>query len=320
MKNLSIILLCLFIGVLSTNAQERYFDERSVFSMHYLYPELINPGAIGFDDYNNLMLNYRNTWSGFDDAPSSINLMYNGPIADKLGLGVQVFRDNYGALTTTKGALGASYRIESETNKLGLGITAEYIDHSVSSSNLGGGELTDPEVLRRLDGVQFFDVSFGLHGRYLDNIIYGVSLPSLVSATITSSDTSSVDKEFGFLAQLGYEWAIPEYGMTVVPMITVKNLMFTPFHTDLNLTAKFLDDKLVGGLGYTIGGDEKLSFLIGTSIKDISLYYSYNSSTSEFQKYNNGSHELTLGYKFGRVSRNVSNSSIEKKEMIDLDN
>lgn len=298
MKKILIIIVAFIIISNTADAQKRYFDERGIFSMHHLYPVIINPGAIGANDYGQVFLNYRNSWSDFDGSPNTVNLSYDGPIADKLGLGIQVLNDSYGALNTTKGVVGASYTIKSAENTLGLGITAEYIQHKVSTGDFLPETLEDPEVFSRLDGTQFFDVSFGLYGRYQESLIYGVSFPSLVSAMISDGDDIEEASEFGFIGQVGYELKIEEYGMVLTPMLTFKNLMFTPFHTDINVNAKFLDDRLVGGLGYTVGGDNRLSFLIGTNIRNLSLYYSYNSSSNDFQTYNNGSHEVTLGYKF----------------------
>ena len=61
----------------------------------------------------------------------------------------------------------------------------------------------------------------------------------------------------------------------------------------------FLDDKLTGGIAYTIGGDKRLGFLIGTTIEALTLNYMYNVSSAEFQTYNNGAHEISIGLRFG---------------------
>ena len=69
-----------------------------------------------------------------------------------------------------------------------------------------------------------------------------------------------------------------------------------PFLIDLNLKFSFLDEQLVGGLGYTIGDDSKASLLLGTRIDRLRFYYSYDVNIGDFQNHNNGSHELTLVY------------------------
>jgi hypothetical protein len=75
--------------------------------------------------------------------------------------------------------------------------------------------------------------------------------------------------------------------------------MNTPTHIDLMGKFGFLDDKLTGGIAYTLGGDKRLGFLIGTSVESLRINYMYNVSSAEFQTYNNGSHEISLGLRFG---------------------
>lgn len=291
---LAAVLSVLFVTVYG---QSRYFDERAAFTMHNFYPELINPGAYGFDDDHEVMLNYRNAWAGFDGSPSTINLAYDGMLVDRLGLGIQVLNDNYGALATTKGLVGTSYNIASPMNKVSFGISAEYIQHKVKSGDLLPGDLSDPKVQEALDGAQFFDISLGAYGKYDNKITYGLSFPSVASIMISDLDKET-SRNFGLIGQVGYDFMVENYGFVLTPMITVKALNNTPLHTDINLNGRFLDDKLIGGLGYTVGGENRVSFLLGTNVGGLSLYYSYNASNHEFQTYNNGSHEFTIGYTF----------------------
>ena len=69
--------------------------------------------------------------------------------------------------------------------------------------------------------------------------------------------------------------------------------------TFYSLVTLFLDDKLVGGVSYTVGADKRLGFLIGTKLEKFNLYYSYNTSSNLFQDYNNSSQELMIGMNFG---------------------
>jgi len=85
----------------------------------------------------------------------------------------------------------------------------------------------------------------------------------------------------------------------MTPGIIMKKLSNVPTHIDLNLNFGFLQDKLIGGVTYTVGADKRLGFLIGTKIENLNFYYSYNTSSNVIQDYNNGSHEVTLGFNFG---------------------
>ncbi|MBK8624499.1 MAG: PorP/SprF family type IX secretion system membrane protein [Saprospiraceae bacterium] len=155
MKTINIIKsIFVLFGMLSismmVNGQSRYFDERYIYTQAHLSPQLINPGAIGSQMTQNILINYRNKWSGIEGAPTTVTLSYNGPVGNRLGIGVNVLSDRFGELQTTKGALGLSYTIETENNKVGFGISAEYIKHALSG--FGNADPNDPVFGRALAG------------------------------------------------------------------------------------------------------------------------------------------------------------------------
>jgi type IX secretion system PorP/SprF family membrane protein len=290
------VLTIIFSVSWAMHGQSRYFDERYIYTQAQLNPQLINPGAIGSALKHQILVNYRNKWSGIDGAPHTLTLSYNGPAGNRLGIGVNVLSDKFGSLETTKGAVGVSYMIKSTTNQVGFGISGEYIKHALS--NLGNADPGDPLFPKALQGAEFFDASFGLYGIYMDKLSYGIALPSVVSARISDIDSVSANRVTGFILQCAYKLDIQE-DITMTPGVIVKRLANVPTHIDLNLNFGFLQDKLLGGVSYTIGADKRLGFLIGTKIEKLNLYYSYNTSSHLIQDYNNGSHELTLGFNFG---------------------
>jgi len=304
----AIFTIALAAVCISAQAQERYFDERGVYTQHFLYPSLINPGAMGMGDQQ-VLVNYRNSWADFDDSPRTVTIAFNGPVGNRLGFGAQLIRDSYGALGTTKGQMGLSYNIDSPTNQIGFGLSAEYIQHGITGGLSGGG--LDPEdelILRRLDGTQFFDVSFGVYGLYQGKLIYGISFPSLISSRLTEVG-SDAGRDLGYIVQLGYKLESPSTGITLTPTMALKTLMNTPTHVDLNATFGFLDDQLIGGVGYTLGGEKRLGFLIGTKVEKLQINYSYSVSSHEFQQYNNGGHEISLSLGLGDNAASSSNTA-----------
>lgn len=302
------VLFFLSIGHQYLNAQvERYFDERYIYAHSFLQPVLINAGATGFHGGHQLMVNYRNQWSTFEDAPKTITLGYDGVLVDRLGIGVQFMQDNFGSLTSSKGLLALSYKINSATNDISFGLATEYIQHGLNTKS-SSDEIFDPnDPLYRLrnEGASFLDVSFGVFGKYLDKFTYGISLPSLISSRI-DNDNGDTERSLGFIANLGYRIE-SSTGISIEPSMILKRLNKVPTHIDLNAKLGFLDDKFTGGVSYTIGADKRLGFLIGFAIDKLNLYYTYNSSMQNFQTYNNGSHEIT-------VSLNLSRQN-DKKEM-----
>ena len=304
MKNLILIIVCV-LGVGALSAQnERYFDERYISGLSFLNPVIVNPGATGNDMNHHVFLSYKNNWASFEGSPKSLILSYDGPVADRLGVGAMLLTDSYGDLRTTKFQGSVSYTIDTPTNKIGFGLSAEYIQHGLSSDVFTDPLLEPGDVLinDRIAGSNFFDVSFGIYGLYNDKLIYGLALPSLVSSRIDDGD-SSTEREIGYLFNVGYKIDDLDSDLVLEPSIWVKKLMNVPFHADINVLARFLDDKLRGGITYTVGADEKLGFLIGTNVNAMHFTYSYSASRHEIQTYNNGAHELSVRFDLQSIAK-----------------
>lgn len=310
-KNILASILALSFTALAFNetfAQERYFDERYIFKQAFLNPVLINPGATGANGDHNLLLNYRSNWASFgDESVQTVTLSYDGAVADRLGFGAMFLQDNFGALQLTKGQLSFSYTIESDINRIGFGLSTEYIQHSLNSADVDDViiDRDDPLYQQRRAGTQFFDASFGIFGLYDKKITYGLSLPSLISSRIDDIDSDN-ERDLGFMLHLGYLIESQSTGIDFEPSMIVKKLNQTPTHVDLNLRLGFLEDKFQSGITYTLGGDKSLGFLLGFAIDRLNLFYTYNTSMHEFQSYNNGGHELSARFSLGSDSKKTT--------------
>lgn len=294
------ILIIIGVGINMVSAQSRYFDERAVYGHQIIAPYLVNPGAIGANEHSEVMVNYRNKWSDFDGSPSTITFAYAGPVGNRLSLGAQLMRDKFGVLESSKGEFGLAYTIDSEVNRVSFGISTSYVQHR-ASGDFGTTNLDDPVLIRRLDGDQYFEASFGIFGRYNDALSYGISLPSLVSSRINNdSALEEYEPGFGYIINLGYDFATSDGQIKLMPAIFIKSLNNVPTHVDLAMRLSFLDDRFTGGLTYKLGQDNTLGFLIGTRVDALNLFYSYNITNQQFQSYNNGVHELTLRVDIGR--------------------
>jgi len=197
--------------------------------------------------------------------------------------------DSYAAFTTTKGIVNLSYTIESAVNKLGFGISGEYIQHGLSSRDLINTlvDRSDQEIVNRLDGYSFFDASIGVYGMYDNKISYGLTLPSLISQRLGGDGDSGQDREIGFIASVGYKLDIPDKDISFEPSVYAKKLLFVPFHVDINLKADFLDEQLTAAITGSIGGESRLGFLVGTQVTMLitSPLMSFSSITMDLMNY-----------------------------------
>ena len=123
-----------------------------------------------------------------------------------------------------------------------------------------------------------------------------MSFPNIVKQRIEeiSGEVNLDNGSFPYAAYFGYRHNVKNYNFTIEPSVMIRDLRYSPFLVDLNVKLAFLDEQLIGGLGYSIGDNSRAALLLGTRLDDLKFYYSYDVSLGDFQKHNNGSHELTL--------------------------
>lgn len=284
-------------------------QEEAVYTQYFINPAWVNPAYTGFDNDHNLFLNYRNQWADFDGSLRNYSANYHGAVTDRIGLGVLVGVESIGEFEDFRAGLSYAYRFGEETDwKMSIGLNTEYESYSVNGSILSNPNIdpSDPILAEALDGVQFFNVGAGFYGEYDERFFVGLSLPKMINARIDDVDYGEDENEFFryFTFMAGYRIDIEDYDIKLEPSIFMKRLENVDFQFDANLKALFLDEQLIGGITYSNGTGDRLGFLIGTQLQAFRLYYSYDVSFQQYQDYANGSHELTLGFKWGGTNSN----------------
>jgi type IX secretion system PorP/SprF family membrane protein len=238
--------------------------------------------------------------------------MYNGPVGDKLALGGGVFSEKIGSMNVFKLQLNYAFRFKLQKAKIGLGLSTQFLRQQIDPSLLDNG-LVDKrdEVLENMvNGQQIFDASIGAHLLYDDRFFVSLALPNTVRARLDdvptggSNPNPSTSSNTGlfshYILQVGYIVHVASQNFKLIPSLTMRSILNTPNQIDLNLQARFLDDKLIAGLtvrpSLTSQKTDKGAsvFLLGTKFKQFQLFYSYDVSFSNFQRYNSGSHELSI--------------------------
>jgi type IX secretion system PorP/SprF family membrane protein len=299
-------LFSLIFGAFAVGA---FAQEQAIYTQYQLFPILVNPGYTGFQDEHEFLGNVRSTYTGFPGKPTAYTLMYSGPVGDKLALGGGIFSENIGDINTLKLQFNYAFRFRVQKTRIGLGLSTEFLNRR-ANPDLLSNPLVDPndDVLENLtDGEQIFDASVGAHILYDERLFVSVSLPNTVRAQLDDVPVES-DEQRGsvfqhYIFQLGYILDLKKQGFKLIPSLAFRQIRDTPFQVDLNLQGRFLEDKLIAGVTYRPStSNASASFLVGTKYKALQLYYSFDMSFSRFQKYNNGSHELSVAITLPRKS------------------
>ena len=295
MKKILLLIALFAIARLATAQDE------AIFSHYNIMPVLINPAAAGFGDLHQFQLNARAQWSGFVDAPTTYSAQYNGPLGNNFGLGVGVLTESAAQMNRMRAHLNYAFRFKvSDMVKLSAGFSAEYqqmrLENGIAANVFF--QEGDQVIEDFMDGRGVFDASIGFFSSFNENTKVGLAFTNLVRSRISNigaqGNNESVLSYYLFYAS----HSIVMDEMTLEPSLLVRNVRDVPSQLDINLKASFLQETLTTGLSYRSLGS--LGILLGTKLSTFEFYYSYDVFFQNFQKYNDGSHEVTVALSFGR--------------------
>ncbi len=307
MKKLIILIISVAYFCNTSNAQEE-----AVF-MHYTFnPVLINPAATGFDpEHNNIFINIRSSWAGFPDAPKTYALSYNGAIGTRLGLGGMIYSENVAALSRYRAQLSYAFKFQVKDVNMSFGLSTEWhrmqLSNSISNSEFYEDYIGDKSIEEAMEGSNEFDASIGLYGSYKRKLFFGIASPGLIRNKLESESGGDFFKYYTF--NVGGEIELNDSKVKLIPSILLKKVRNVDFQADLNLIVTFLNEQLITGLTYRAGTGGNIGITLGTKYNALRVVYTYDVYMGEFQKYNGGSHEITINFEFNRVEGNYDRSA-----------
>ncbi len=307
MKKLLYILTVLILGFSTQSSAQ----EEAVFNHYHINPLLTNPGAAGFDkDEHNVFFNLRNQWSGFEGTPKTYSFSYNGPIGERLGIGALIYTENIAAITRFRAQLAYAFNYSLKEFDFGVGMSTEFhrlrITNDATDNPLY--QAGDVQIEDAIEGLRVFDASLGIRGTYKDDTYFGLTFPNLIRNKL--DEIAFEERSFFisyYIATLGHRFNIEEQSISFDPSVMVRRVRNVPLTVDFNLKVGFMNDRLMTGVTYRAGTGGAMSILLGTKYNTLAFYYSYDIYFQRFQRYNGGSHELTLAFVFEKKDK------VEKK-------
>lgn len=279
-------------------------EQSAVFTHYFVNPILISPAAAGFNENHQIHMNVRSQWTGFPESPKSYGIGYNGPIGKTLGLGVGVMSENLGNMTNTRLQLNYAFRYELKNVKFAAGFSTEFLTKRVAESVMQSPlyDQDDDIIQNAVDGNKVFDASLGAFATFKKNTFVGITFPNLVVAKIGEIETGQNEGSlFKYsIITFGHEFEVEPYNFKLKPSVLVYNIKDKPLQIDFNMLGSFINDKLMAGVSVRAGTGGATGILLGTNVDVFKLFYSYDLTFQKFQKYNSGSHELTLLFSFER--------------------
>ncbi|MEN0003471.1 MAG: PorP/SprF family type IX secretion system membrane protein [Bacteroidota bacterium] len=295
-----ILLLLSFCCLQAVQAQDE-----AIFNHYLVNHVLINPASAGFNGAPQIQLNYRGQWSGFEDAPQTYMALFQTPVGKTFGLSAGVLTETAAQITRLRGQLNFGFRFPvGEHVKIAAGVSTEFqqmrVGNDIFDSNFF--QLGDRLLDEFMDGKDVFDASLGFYGTIKDRTFVGLTFANLVRARLDNIVDDNQESFFSYYTfHAGHKFDIADLNFNLEPSILIRQIRDVPFQMDFNLKAGFMDDQLITGLSYRSLGS--MAVLLGTNVSDFQIFYSYDVSFQRFQRFNMGSHEVTVAFTFRKKDR-----------------
>lgn len=250
-------------------------------------------------------------WVNVPNSPGTQQLTLNGRIADRSGVGINLFNDKNGN-TSHKGVQisYAHHLVISESNKqyLSLGLSYRYLQFAINTTNLTQSNLVPIPVVP--ESVSIGHSNFDISVLYrVEDFYASLNAVNLFRRTVLLyNNTEPISTQHLYL-HMGYVFKSYRYDMEYEPNILAQTYT-SDMRTivDLNLKVRKKIDKrdyLWGGFSYRSLGDQNfkplsISPMLGIKKKKFYIAYAYELNLNESLDFStsDGTHLLTLGFDF----------------------
>jgi len=283
------------------------FAQQEVMVSQYMFNGLfINPAYAGSHKYFSASLLHRNQWVDFDGAPKTFLFALDGPIAnEKMGLGFIVAHDQIGVTTQTDINANYAYHLKLGNGNLSFGLKGGVSNYSYKTEELKVWDDND-EVLVADQKNSFVPKFGGGIYYYSDRWYAGVSIPTLLAYQNDKDFNVNIDQSSflrkHFLINGGYVFELNDK-LKLKPSTLIKYVKEAPVEVDINLSL-FYDETIWFGISYRTS-DAIIAIIEYQANKRFRVGYSYDFTLTEIGNYSTGSHEIMIGYDFGKDLINV---------------
>ena len=263
---------------------------------------VINP-TFSFVREQNTYINITNKreWGQFEDAPQTYLINYSGRFRENIGVGVGLFQQNYGVLTTFGGLVNMAYnaRLDTDSN-LTFGLNLGFYKSSINDGKVVVNQ-PDPS-LDNIPNNMVLSVSPGINYG-LVFFDFGLSVNNLVQYNIKSSELLKEDPQQSVQAHLMYTGYLSSRGFFDESKFTT--LIRSEFKKDQTIFSGIAMLTVPKGIWAQAGYNTVYGFTGGLGInitKQIAVEYNYEKAVGDLATFG-ASHEFTLAYKFESKDR-----------------
>ncbi|GCD76909.1 hypothetical protein JCM31826_03910 [Thermaurantimonas aggregans] len=277
-----------------------------LYSNYFFTPYIYNPAMSGLSATPELSAIFRRQWTGFDGAPQTAALAFNGAsLSNKVGYSVYAYNDQ-ASLLERNAIYGAyAYKVQfGDKNFIDFGIGAGYLNQSINVTLIRNSDRFDPAVFGQVNGRSIFDVNIGVNAR-INNLMVGAAVPQLFSSPIkfldqpTAQVLFSAYRHYNLMAQ--YDLNVQGDRALLSPLVMIRGAEGVPAMVD---AGAILRVPKYGHLGFMYRTDYAVTLNIGVNLTDqLMIGYAHDFSISEYSRAMGNSNEIILMWRFGSSSK-----------------
>ncbi len=285
-------------------------QQDAIYSQYSFNPLVINPAYAGSRNSISAVLLHRSQWVGLEGAPVTQTLAIHSPInRTKLALGLNLGHDAIGPTQSVNAALTAAYHIKLRKSKLSLALRGGLYNAVLDRNKLKFDNQVDIYNVGGVTSSTVPSFDFGLY-YYKAKFYIGLSLTHLSKQRFTFYNeelkpigaTSDYYLRTHAFLNIGYVFDISE-NFKLKPSFLLKNTEGAVANLDLSFNA-LLYNKL--WIGISFRNKSSVNFMTEFNVKDyFRIGYAYDVSVNKLNKYNNGSHEIFIGFDFNLKSKKL---------------
>lgn len=286
-----------------------------LFSNYIINGYIYNPAVIGLNEHIDARGTFRSQWLGLTGQPQTEVVMLNGRIGKTgFNLGGNFYNDVAGKLKKTGASAMLAYtkKLGAKSN-LSIGLTGGFFRINVLDE-VFVQHVDDPTLMGAQKGMNIPDLSMGIYFKQQDGFFAGFSVPQLYrkkllfDPALNLENPSALVRHYYGLA--GYTLKINEK-MKLEPSTMLKISPGVSPQVDISIKGIFNNMFWVGGSYRT---EDAVVAMAGIEYPKWYAAYSYDVTTSQLRNVSSGSHEVTLGVRFGGKCKDEDKDGICDKD------
>lgn len=262
----------------------------------------INPTFSFVREQNRYITFYnKRQWVQFDDAPLTYLASYAGRFRENMGIGVGVFQQDYGVLTTFGGVLNFAYNAVLNTDSnLTFGMNLGFYKSGINEGRVNTN-FPDPS-LENIPSNSIITLNPGINygTAFFD---FGVSVNNAVSYNLQTSEIIEDNPEQSIQGHLMYTGYLSSRGFFDESKFS--GLLSSEFKKDQTVISGLVMLNVPKGIWAQAGYNSiyGISGGLGLNITtQIAIEYNYEKAIGDLSTFGN-SHEITLAFKFKNRER-----------------